>query len=117
MANYRSGFERTLAAQLSKARIKFDYETLQLPYVLNRTYWPDFILPNGVLIEAKGKLDADTKSKMIAVKKAHPELDIRFVFMRGTNKLSKRSKKTYMDWAEDNGFPAADGVIPEDWYK
>jgi len=113
---YRSGFERTLVAQMRKARIPFEYEPLKLPYVLERTYSPDFRLPNGVLIEAKGKLDAETRSKMIAVKKAHPELDIRFVFMRGSNKLTKRSKMTYMDWAEKNGFPCADGVIPEEWF-
>lgn len=111
----KSGFERTLAAQLRKAKVGFKYEPIKLPYVIEHNYHPDFVLDNGIIIEAKGKLDALTRAKMIAVKKAHPTLDIRFVFMRGGNKLSKRSQTTYMQWAEKNGFPASDGVIPESW--
>lgn len=96
----------------------FEYEPVKLPFVIERTYCPDFYLPKqGIYIEAKGKLDADTKAKMIAVKKAHPELDIRIVFMRGENRLTKRSKTTYMDWAQKNGFVCADGEIPEEWLK
>ncbi len=101
---------------LKKRKVVFQYEPVDLPYVLERKYRPDFYIPaTGIYIEAKGKLDADTKAKMIAVKKRHPELDIRIVFMRGSNKLSKASKKTYMDWAAANGFPAADGEIPDEW--
>lgn len=112
----RSGFERTIAAQLKKHKVAFDYEPIKLPFVIRRTYCPDFYLPKqDIYIETKGKLDADTKAKMIAVKEAHPDLDIRIVFMRGLNKLSKASKKTYMDWAALHGFPAADGEIPEEW--
>lgn len=113
----RSGFERTLSAQLKSAKVAFEYEPVKLPYVLNYTYCPDFRLKNGIYIEAKGVLDQFTRSKMIAVKKAHPDLDIRFVFQNGNNKLSKSSKTTYMKWAEKNGFPAAHGTIPEDWLK
>jgi hypothetical protein len=111
----RSGFERTIATSLDKRKIKYQYEPVKLDYVLERTYLPDFLLPNGIYIEAKGKLDQEARSKMLAVKKAHPHLDIRFVFMRGENKLSKNSKQTYMSWAEKNGFPAADGEIPDAW--
>lgn len=113
----RSGFERTLVMQLKKAGVRFQYESDKLPYVIEHTYIPDFKLSNGIYIEAKGKLDQQTRAKMIAVKKAHPHLDIRFVFMRGENKLSKRSNTTYLSWAEKHGFPAADGVIPDEWLK
>ncbi len=113
----RSGFERTLVMQMRKAKVPFQYESLKLPYSIDHTYIPDFVLPNGVIIEVKGKLDAITRSKMLAVKRAHPHLDIRLVFMRGENKLSKRSKTTYLSWAEKNGFPCADGAIPEEWLK
>ena len=60
---------------------------------------PDFFLPNGVIIEAKGFFKPSDRRKMLAVKEAHPELDIRFVFMRD-NTLSKSSKTTYSMWAE-----------------
>ena len=113
----RSGFERTLAAQLKSKKVKFEYEPLVLNYTISHTYTPDFVIANGVIIEAKGKLDPQTRQKMLAVKAQHPELDIRFVFMRGENKLSKSSKTTYMDWAKKHGFPAADGTIPDEWTK
>lgn len=113
----RSGFERTLAAQLKSKKVKFEYEPLVLDYTISHKYTPDFVIANGVIIEAKGKLDPQTRQKMLAVKAQHPELDIRFVFMRGENKLSKSSKQTYMDWAKKHGFPAADGTIPDEWTK
>lgn len=113
----RSAFEKTLAVFLDRKGVVYQYEPHSLDYVLERTYTPDFLLPNGVYIEAKGKLDQDTRSKMIAVKKAHPDKDIRIVFMRGGNKLSKGSNTTYMGWATKNGFICADGEIPDEWLK
>lgn len=112
----RSGFERTLAAQLKKLGLSFEYEPVKLPFVIERTYCPDFKV-GDIYIEAKGLLDQDTRSKMVAVKKAHPHLDIRFVFMRAENKLSKNSKQTYGTWADKHGFPWADGSIPESWFN
>ena len=44
---------------------------------------------------------------MAAVKKQHPDLDIRMVFY-------SRSK-TNIRWAEKYGFPYAIGKIPEEW--
>lgn len=112
----RSGFERTLAAQLKKAGMSFEYETLKVPYILEGTYNPDFILANGIIIEAKGVLDQACRRKMIAVKKQNPDLDVRFVFMRASNLVTKNSKTTYGMWAEKHGFPWADGLIPQEWF-
>jgi hypothetical protein len=112
----RSGFERTLANQMKMAKVEFQYETLPIQYTLDGTYWPDFILPNGVIIEAKGLLDRDSKRKMVAVKKQHPELDIRFCFMMANKKIPG-SKTTHAQWAERNGFPWSDGKIPEEWFE
>jgi hypothetical protein len=113
---FKSGYERSVAANLASKKIKFQYEPDKFNYTLERTYCPDFKLPNGVYIEAKGKLDQETRSKMLAVKKNNPELDVRMIFMRGENKLSKGSKMTYLDWAAKNGFPAADGTeVPDEW--
>lgn len=113
----RSGFERTLAAQLKRLKVDFEYEPFAIDYTISHKYTPDFVIGNGVIIEAKGKLDPETRQKMLAVKSQNPSLDIRFVFMRGENKLSKASKTTYMDWAKKHGFPAADGEIPQEWLK
>lgn len=114
---YKSGFERTLSVQLAQqSSVKWTYETLELPYILHGIYNPDFILANGIIIEAKGLLDRDSKRKMVAVKKQHPELDIRFVFMKADKKVPG-SKQTHGQWATKNGFPWADGTIPEEWLR
>lgn len=112
---YRSGFERTLAAQLNNRGIVFGYETLKLPFVLQRTYIPDFVLNDKFVIEAKGVLDADDRQKLLAVKAQHPDLDLRLVFMNADNRLSKTSKTTYGQWADKNRIPYSSGKIPEEW--
>lgn len=94
----------------------FEYETLKLPYTLEKVYTPDFILPNGIVIEAKGRFMPNDRPKMLAVQKAHPDLDIRFLFMDPMKKLTKRGKTTYADWAEKNGFKWALGPkVPQEW--
>lgn len=111
----RSLFEERLERQLVENGVEYTYESIRLPYSLHYTYRPDFILSNGIIIEAKGYLDKTTRAKMVAVKKHHPELDIRFVFMEGDNKISKTSNTTYIEWAAKNKFPAVHGSIPKEW--
>lgn len=111
---FKSGFERTLDIQLKLSGIKYSYETMQLPYTLHGVYHPDFILDNGIIIEAKGLLDRESKRKMVAVKEAYPELDIRFIFV-SINKKCKGTKQTHGEWARRNGFPFAENKIPQEW--
>ena len=80
-------------------------------------YLPDFVLPNGIIVEAKGYFDSRSRAKMIAVKKHNPNLDIRFVFMNSRNKLRKGSKTTYAEWCEKYGFKYAESTIPLKWFK
>lgn len=114
----RSGFERTLAQSLTKRKVKFGYETLKLPYTLSHFYKPDFILDNGIIIEAKGQFRPGKAegSKMIAVRDQHPHLDIRFVFYNAHAKIGGQ-KQTYAQWAEKNGFIWAHEEIPDEWLK
>ncbi len=114
---FKSGFERTLAANLRARGIKFQYESTKFPYVLQRSYNPDFeIVDHGFFIETKGRLDRDSKAKMAAVKKQHPNIDIRFVFMYPNKKIAG-TKQTHAQWAERNGFLWAEGVAPESWFN
>lgn len=94
-----------------------EYETLNISYSVNHNYKPDFILPNGIIVEAKGYFDTRAQVKMKNVKRTNPELDIRFVFMNSRNKLNKSSKMTYADWCEKYQFPFADGMIPLEWWQ
>ena len=51
----------------------------------------------------------------MAIKKQHPNLDIRFVFSNSNSKLRKGAKTTYADWCVKHGFLYADKDVPEEW--
>ncbi len=116
---YRSMFEINIAKKLAENKINFEYETKKLTYIPKpRTYTPDFYLVDkDIYIEAKGHLDKGDRVKMVLIKQQYPELDIRFVFLRASNKIYRGSKTTYSDWANKYGFPWAEGGIPEEWYR
>lgn len=117
---YRSGLEDKIAKQLEEAGIKVEYETTKIKYVkpsTNHTYTPDFVLPNGIIVETKGRFVAADMKKHLLIKQQHPDLDIRFVFQRSQNTIRKGSKTTYADWADKNGFKYADKEIPDKWLK
>lgn len=114
----KSKFEKKLYSQLRRAGVLFDYEHASFPYTLVRRYIPDFmvITKSGkvIWIEAKGHFRRDDRAKLRAVRKEHPTLDLRLVFMYD-NKLDKRSTSRYSDWAKKNGFKWAISKIPTTW--
>lgn len=79
-------------------------------------YTPDFTLANGVRIEGKGRFTPSDRTKLLAVKEAHPNLDLRLVF-GCNNKLNKKSKERYFDWAEKHGFKYSLREVPKEWVK
>ena len=101
---FRSGLEARCASLLERSNTPFLYEAEKLDYVIHARYTPDFILPNGVYLEAKGLFKPADRRKMIAVKAANPDIDIRFIFQRN-NVIAKGSKTTYGAWADKHGFP------------
>ena len=106
----RNKFETRIYQQLKDAKVPFKYESERIPYVIASHYIPDFIIrtPTGVIyIEAKGYFRPEAKRKMVAVKRQHPNLDIRIVFYS----FSKRSEM----WAKKNGFKYSFGTIPKEW--
>lgn len=114
---YRSGLEDQISQELRDKGVDFEYETMKIKWVLhkNKTYTPDFILPNGVIVESKGRFMVDDRMRHLEIKKQHPDLDIRFVFSNSKSKISKKSKTTLGMWAENNGFMYADKRIPDEW--
>tara|TARA_R110002126_G_scaffold39024_8_gene116154 strand:+ start:310 stop:588 length:279 start_codon:yes stop_codon:yes gene_type:complete len=92
---------------------------MKIKWVLhkNKTYTPDFILPNGVIVESKGRFMVDDRMRHLEIKRQHPDLDIRFVFSNSNAKISKKSKTTLGMWAENNGFMYADKRIPDEWIE
>ena len=114
---YRSGLELRTKEYLVEHNVKFKYEKVKIEWedLMYRTYTPDFVLNNGIIIETKGLFTADDRRKHLAVKEQHPKLDIRFVFTSSKRKLSKGAKTTYGQWCEKNGIKYHDKIIPEDW--
>lgn len=114
---YRSGLEDVISEDLKKRGVDFGYETVKIKWQLieSKTYTPDFILPNGVIIESKGRFVLDDRKKHLKVREQNPELDIRFVFSNSRNKIRKGSKTTYAMWCEKNNFKYADKRIPDEW--
>lgn len=114
---FRSKYEETIWKTVEGEGLEMVYEPYSLSYLVKGNYYPDFVLPNGIIVEAKGYFDSRARAKMIAVKKHNPDLDIRFVFMNSRTKVRKGSKLSYADWADKYGFPFADGMIPLEWFK
>lgn len=115
---FRSIFERDLAGQIRNATGTLSYETVTVKYQRKpQTYTPDFVLPNGIIIESKGRFTATDRTKMLLVKEQNPGLDIRMVFQNPNVKLTKGSKTTYGDWATKHGYPWAARWVPTEWFN
>ena len=115
--NFRSKYEEKVFNHVVENGLTVEYEPYSLTYLVKGDYFPDFVLPNGIIVEAKGYFDARARAKMIAVKKNNPALDIRMLFMNSRTKVRKGSEFTYANWCEKHGFPFADGSIPPEWFE
>lgn len=117
---------------LKDRSVSFAYEQYSLKYTVEHTYTPDFLLPNGIIVEAKdgeggyahvgkssyyrGSLDSAARGKMLRIKKLYPNLDIRFVF-RTDQTLHSLGKKCSA-WCKEHGFKYHIGnSIPDSWLK
>ena len=117
---YRSGLEDKVSKQLESKGVKFDYELWSIPYVIpasDHKYTPDFLLPNGIFVEAKGLWDSDDRKKHLLIREQYPDLDIRLVFSSSRSKLYKGSPTSYAEFCEKHGILFADKLIPVDWLK
>jgi hypothetical protein len=115
---YRSGLEDKIADQLKSLSVPVKYEERKITYSVPEslhTYTPDFELPNGIIIESKGRFVAADRKKHLLIKQQRPILDIRFVFSNSKAKINKGSKTSYADWCDKFGFLYADKLIPEGW--
>ena len=114
---FRSGLEERVADLMVELGVKYEYESTQVPYTIMHNYTPDFILPNGVLLECKGYWDDADRRKIRNVVQQHPELDLRMVFQAPFNTISKKSKTTYAKWCDRHDIPWTSFTnIPIDWF-
>ena len=129
---FKSQFEYNIAVDLINRGVDFEYESRVLSYTIpvlhticskcghspamvTRKYKPDFILPNGVIVEAKGRFTAAERKKHACLKEQRPDLDIRLLFMYD-NYLTNKKNKSYTSWCDSKEIISAVGYsIPEDW--
>jgi hypothetical protein len=121
MVEFRSKFEREIAEQIGrryKTPLDEYYEKVRLRYpdtkegTRTRLYIPDFVLPNGIVIEAKGYFRLENKKKYRQVKKWFPELDLRIVFQEPTGIKAGENGA----WCRKYRIPFASCRIPEAWF-
>lgn len=120
---FRSGFEERIYENASNQGRELDYESSSSVLFYTRPakksrYLPDFVLPNGIVVEAKGRLTTEDRAKMLNVKRDNPDVDIRFLFQRANKRITKsKNSMTYEEWADKHGFQWAIGEnIPESWF-
>ena len=113
---FRSKLEEKVATLLKELGVSYEYESTQIPYVIQHNYTPDFLLPNHVYLETKGYWDAADRRKVLAVKRDNPLIDLRMVFQSPYNIISKKSKTTYAQWCDRHDIPwTAYHEIPLEW--
>lgn len=117
---FRSGLEEVIGQQIKDVTgLDPEFEKLKVEYTKPSRvskYTPDFELPNGIIIETKGRFETADRQKHLLVKAQHPELDIRFVFSNSRQRIRKGSPTLYADWCRKNGFKFADKRIPPSWF-
>jgi len=113
---FRSKLEEKVATLLKELGVSYEYESTQIPYVIQHNYTPDFLLPNHVYLETKGYWDAADRRKVLAVKRDNALIDLRMVFQSPYNTISKRSKTRYAQWCDRHNIPwTAYHDIPLEW--
>ena len=113
---FRSKLEERVADLMVELGVKYEYESTKVPYVIQHSYTPDFLLPNGVYLECKGYWEPEDRRKIKAVKELNPDMDLRMVFQAPFNTISKKSKTTYAQWCEKLNIPwTSYANIPLDW--
>jgi hypothetical protein len=117
MCGMRSMGEVYCAANMDQLKIPYQYEAVTLTYQhAPQKYTPDFILPNGFIVEFKGKMTAEVRKKLVSIKRSNPEKKIGIVFQKANNKLSSRPNATrYWEWAEANGYLWSEAYVPKAW--
>lgn len=116
---FDSGLEKVNAEHIERVLgLPLLYETLKLRYVIPEsfhTYTPDFLLPNGIIVETKGRFLSEDRAKQLLVRAQYPDLDIRFVFTRSKTPIATGAKTTVGQWCDKHGFKYAEKLVPPGW--
>jgi hypothetical protein len=96
--------------------VYWEYEQRKYNLVIPRSYTPDFVLGNGVVLEVKGYFDQEDRRLIKLFKEQHPDVDIRMVLQKPHQKLTKSGRMTYATWCDRYNVPWCEGpCLPRDW--
>ena len=113
---FRSGFESKVAKDLTNNGVYWEYEQRKFDLVIPRSYTPDFVLGNGVVLEVKGYFDAEDRRLIKLFREQHPDVDLRMVLQKPYQKLQKGGRMDYAGWCEKYNVPWCEGPsLPQDW--
>jgi len=113
---FKSGLEEKVSDLLCELGVDYEYESVKFAYTIQHLYTPDFVLPNGVVLETKGYWRPEDRRKVRQVIAENPDIDLRMVFQDPYKKISKKSKTTYAKWCSRYGIKwCAFHAIPIDW--
>ena len=113
---FKSGLEEKVSDLLCELGVDYEYESVKFAYTIQHLYTPDFVLPNGVVLETKGYWRPEDRRKVRSVIAENPGIDLRMVFQDPYKKISKKSKTTYAKWCSRYGIKwCAFHAIPIDW--
>lgn len=112
VSGVRNAFEDRIRETLSKNKVKFAYESEKLPYTIEGNYINDFpclsaLDGHKIYIETKGHFRREDKRKLAAVKKCHPDIDLRIIFYRMI--------KSNIRWCNKHKIPYAFHTVPDEW--
>lgn len=130
---FRSKFEWLIALDLYERKRTWEYEAVVLDYEQKvykgvcadcgssevksaRKYTPDWLLPNGILVESKGNFTPKNRTLMLDVIEANPDRDIRMLF-QADNFMTRKKVGRYSDWCNKKGIKYAIGRIPDEWFE
>lgn len=118
---FRSGLEDTVSTGLIKRGVSdFTYEKHTLKYLVPSRiarYTPDFVLPNGIVVETKGLWPPEDRQKIELVVKQFPDLELRMVFSNHNRPIQPGSKTTYAAVCNKLGIKYASKDIPSEWLE
>lgn len=123
----KSLFEVEVYEEAKRNAKDVKYESEWFDYISKHRYNPDIVMTTKsgkrIYIEVKGNgrsFDSTVRAKMVAMKKQHPDIDIRFIFYRD-GKVGRRKKDgtftKQSDWAARHDFPFGIKTIPPEWYE
>lgn len=97
-------FKSDLERRFNRKHNSCAYEPKKFSYITSHTYCPDFQLSENCFVETKGRFIGTDRAKHLAVRAQNPALRILFVFQDPFIRLSPKSKTTYAEWCDKNGF-------------